>query len=114
MQASFTVYGPAYDDRLDGPRLRRQHQQIREWMLAHGGWRTLAEIREALGYSDASISAQLRHLRKPQFGSYRVEKRRRNGRGTWEYRVSRQEKCAAPAVQAVMTFPSEVRTAHGV
>lgn len=114
MQASFTVYGPAYDDWIDGARLRRQHEHIREWMLAHGGWRTLAEIREALGYSDSSISAQLRHLRKPRFGCYRVEKRRRNGKGTWEYRVSQQEKSAAPAVQSVTTFPSEVRHAHGV
>ena len=114
MNATAKSYGPAYDDRLDGPRLQRQHEQIRDWMLAHGHWKTLAEIREALGYSDASISAQPRHLRKPQFGSYRVEKRGRNGKGTWEYRVLRQEKSAALAVQAVMTFPSAVRPVHGV
>ncbi len=80
-------FGPAYDERLDGARFRRQHQEIQYSMLAHGGWRTLAEIREALEYSDASISAQLRHLRKARFGSYQVEKRRRDGGGSWEYRV---------------------------
>jgi hypothetical protein len=44
------------------------------------------------GYASASISAQLRHLRKPQFGSHCVEKRRRphkDGKvgGTYEYLV---------------------------
>lgn len=108
-----STFGLAYNPKLDGERIQKQQDRVREWMLAHGGWGTLAEIRDALGYSDASISAQLRHLRKPQFGSYRVEKRRRNRRGTWEYRVLRQEKSAALAVQSVMTFPSEVRAAHG-
>jgi hypothetical protein len=49
-------------------------------------------------YGEASISAQLRHLRKPSFGGFRVEKRRREGEdtaanaktaapGKWEYRI---------------------------
>lgn len=92
--------GPAYDKHLDGPRLRRQHEAIRDWMLAHGSWRTLVEMRESLGYPESSISAQLRHLRKPQFGSYVVEKRRRHASGTWEYRV-------LPPPQAVMSFAQE-------
>lgn len=51
-------------------------------------WRTLSEIAQVLGYPEASISAQLRHLRKPDFGSYLVDKRRRpNSPGYWEYRV---------------------------
>jgi hypothetical protein len=83
------TYGPAYDGNRDRARLHKQHEGIRDWMLTHGGWRTLIEIREALGYPESSISAQLRHLRKRQFGSYCVEKRRRHGAGTWEYRVSR-------------------------
>jgi hypothetical protein len=82
-----STFGSAFDKRIDGERLRCQHEIIRDHMLAHGGWRTLVEIRAALGYSDASTSAQLRHLRKPQFGSYQVEKRRRGSSGTWEYRV---------------------------
>jgi hypothetical protein len=49
-------------------------------------------------YPPASISAQLRHLRKPQYGAHVVEKRRREtdevGRleeqGTvWEYRLAK-------------------------
>jgi hypothetical protein len=82
-----TTYGPSFDRQLDGARLQRQHEAIRDFMLAHGGWRTLAEIHEALHFPEPSISAQLRHLRKRQFGSYQVEKRRRDGAGTWEYRV---------------------------
>jgi hypothetical protein len=65
-------------------------------MLARNGWKTLAEIRQTFDYPESSISAQLRHLRKKQFGSYRVEKRRRNGlKGTWEYRVLQPGKPAA-------------------
>ena len=55
-------------------------------------WRTLAEIEGITGYPQASISAQLRHLRKPRFGSHTINKRRRgiNG-GTWEYNLERRK-----------------------
>jgi hypothetical protein len=85
--------GPAFDRQLDGSRLKHQHERIRDWMLAQSGWKSLAEMRTALNFPESSISAQLRHLRKPQFGRYRVEKRRRsNVGGTWEYRVLPPEK----------------------
>jgi hypothetical protein len=60
-------------------------------------WRSLAEIARATRYPEASVSAQLRHLRKSRFGGYRVRKRLRRSesgerefqRGpTWEYRVA--------------------------
>jgi hypothetical protein len=57
-----------------------QLEAIRELMLAaskRGEWLTLAEIAEPTEFGEASISAQLRHLRKPQHGAYCVEKRRR-------------------------------------
>jgi hypothetical protein len=70
---------------------------------ARGIWLTLAEIAEATEFAEASISAQLRHLRKAHHGGYHVEKRRRQSvRGAatmrkirdtrrgpmiWEYRV---------------------------
>lgn len=79
------TFGPAYDDAKDGARIGKQMDHIRWFMLGHGGWRTLAEIEKAIGYPQASISAQLRHLRKPRFGGYEVEKRRRGNQ--WEYRV---------------------------
>src|ERR1700680_4085562 len=56
---------------------------IRELMLAaatRGEWLTLAEIANPTEFGAASISAQLRHLRKPCHGRYRVEKRRRRSR----------------------------------
>lgn len=76
--------GPLYE-RSDAPRLSDQHLRIKALML-DGKWRTLAEIRIATGYPEASISAQLRHLRKDRFGGHRVDPRKRSG-GTWEYRV---------------------------
>lgn len=61
-----------------------------------GAWLTLAELTKLTHYPPASISAQLRHLRKPQYGAHVVEKRRREmeevGRieergAVWEYRL---------------------------
>lgn len=85
--ANRRTFGPAFDPAKDGARVGKQHEAIRDFMLARGGWLTLAEIEDAVGYPQASISAQLRHLRKPQFGSWRVDKRRRASGGTWEYAV---------------------------
>ena len=81
-----TVYDPAQDD----ARLTRQLGRV--WScMASGHWRTLAEIEAATGDPAASISAQLRHLRKPRFGGYTVERRARGDRahGLFEYRVTR-------------------------
>ena len=81
-----STFGPAYVEKVDGARISRQHEVIRDYMLkVH--WRTLIEIEAIVGYPQASISAQLRHLRKQRFGSFLVEKRRRHGGGLWEYRV---------------------------
>ena len=76
---------------------------IRELMVAkaRGGWLTLKEIADRTEFAEASISAQLRHLRKRGHGNYCVQKRVRKQirrralagpavcRGaTWEYRVA--------------------------
>jgi hypothetical protein len=45
--------------------------------VVRGAWLTLNEIAKATEFGEASISAQLRHLRKKEHGGYRVEKRRR-------------------------------------
>ena len=60
------------------------------------GWMTLHEISELTNYGEASISAQLRHLRKPHFGGYVVVKRRRGSvmNGAWEYRIAGHCECA--------------------
>lgn len=84
MRRTFT-HGPAYSESLDGKRLADQREVIRAFML-NREWLTLREIADDLGYPESSVSAQLRHLRKPEFGLHNVEKRRRAG-GLWEYRV---------------------------
>lgn len=80
---------------------RRQRDVLRDVMLSASQcdtWLTLDELTMLTHYPPASISAQLRHLRKPEFGGYEVEKRQRvSGRilhgedfGTvWEYRLRR-------------------------
>jgi hypothetical protein len=79
--------GPVYDLAVDQARLTKQLGRVFD-LMQDGQWRTLNEIAAATGDPHASISAQLRHLRKPRFGSHTVEKRRRlvDG-GTWDYRL---------------------------
>lgn len=80
--------GPAYDPAVDQARLTKQLGRVFD-VMCDGRWRILQEIAEATGDPHASISAQLRHLRKPRFGGYVVQKRRRAPlSGTWEYRVA--------------------------
>lgn len=82
------TFGPAYDRRVDEPALTTQRDNIRSYLLHNSnGWYTLAQLSLSLGYPEASISSQLRHLRKFQFGSWKVDKRRRSGLRVWEYRL---------------------------
>lgn len=52
-------------------------------------WRTLREIAQATGAPEASVSAQLRHLRKRCFGGHTVNKRHRGepANGLYEYQL---------------------------
>lgn len=83
-----STFGPAFDSTLDKGRVMEQLATIRTLML-DGQPRTLGQIEQVTGYPQASISAQLRHLRKKRFGSYLVTKRRVGGvkTGLWEYSV---------------------------
>ncbi len=98
--ASAAVASGMYDAR----RLRSQRETIRDVMLSAadcGTWLTLGELRALTRYGEASISAQLRHLRKEENGGYDLVKRHRDGacaaraaadgRGdcVWEYRLGR-------------------------
>ena len=80
--------GKTFAPALDGPRLSRQLDKVRDLML-DGKWRKLRAIQDVAGGSEAAISARLRDLRKPKFGSYTVERRRAGDptAGSWEYRV---------------------------
>ena len=95
--------GSDYDPALDGARLRDQILRVYSAM-EDGGWRTLSEIAAITKDPEASISAQLRHLRKPKFGSYIVERRRRGlmTAGLWEYRLM-------PPTTAVPAAPSAIK-----
>jgi len=55
--------------------------------MKDGKWYTLDEIHKATNDPHASISAQLRNLRKERFGSHVIEKRCKGNRsnGLWEY-----------------------------
>lgn len=90
--------GPAYDAGIDRARLTHQHLRIRELML-DGTWRTLAEISATTGDPPASVSAQLRHLRKPRFGQWLLDRRKRGDRkrGLFEYRLLSPDPGARPA-----------------
>lgn len=78
--------GETYDSGGDRVRLNNQLQKVFEVMF-DGKWRTLKEIEEVTAFPQASISARLRDLRKPKFGSYTVDRRLRGSRmkGLYEY-----------------------------
>ena len=81
---------------------RRQRDVLCDVMLSAREcetWLTLEELAKLTHYPPASISAQLRHLRKPEFGGFVVEKQPRSMEavlrgedfGTvWEYQLRRR------------------------
>lgn len=97
---------------------RRQRDVLCDVMLSASQcetWLTLEELAKLTHYPPASISAQLRHLRKREFGGYEVEKRKRlSGRilhgedfGTvWEYRLQ----CGVRRIAETHTSRGEGRT----
>lgn len=78
--------GSDYDHDRDAPRLTEQIKRVFEVLSTHQ-WVTLAEIAAATGDPEASISAQIRHLRKARFGSWDIQKRH-NGNGLYSYRMT--------------------------
>jgi len=81
--------GSTYSRERDGSRLTRQAERVKA-LMADGQWRTLAQISEATGDPQASVSARLRDLRKRRNGGHTVE-RRHLGDGLYEYRVAVNE-----------------------
>lgn len=87
---------------------RRQRDVLCDVMLSASQcdtWLTLDELAMLTHYPPASISAQLRHLRKQEFGGYEVEKRQRFAGGilrgedfgtVWEYRLQPALRKATP------------------
>lgn len=81
--------GPCYDEAADQQRLTGQILRVFD-AIKDGRWRTLGEIAAEIGDPEASVSAQLRHLRKKRFGAWVIDKRRRGAAttGLWEYRMN--------------------------
>lgn len=77
--------GQTYDHARDGLRLAAQHQRVLAYMSS-GRWYTLRELASLTGDPEASISARIRDLRKPKFGSYQVI-REYVARGLYRYRL---------------------------
>jgi hypothetical protein len=88
--------------------VRSQREVLRDVMMSAaecGSWLTLRELSTTTQFGEASISAQLRHLRKPRYGSFVVEKKVRKDaivrdeeRGAiWEYRLRKERPVDARA-----------------
>ena len=82
-----------------------QREVLRDVMLAagkYGAWMTLRELARLTRYGEASISAQLRHLRRAECGGYVLEKRVREAEVVgseehfvvWEYRLTQRRRLA--------------------
>lgn len=78
--------GVDYQPELDFVRLTGQLKKIKD-LMNDGLWRSLSTISKTTMIPEASVSAQLRNLRKPRFGAHIVERKRDTN--TWFYRVVR-------------------------
>ena len=65
--------GDDYAPGRDNKRLLPQLDRVKNVMV-DGKWHTLAHISKATGDPAPSVSAQLRHLRKPKFGGHTINK----------------------------------------
>jgi hypothetical protein len=82
--------GDDYVPERDDVRLTGQIKRVFD-LMSDGKERTLDGISARTGYPSASISAQLRHLRKPRFGGHTVHKRYGNN-GLYFYRLEVNKK----------------------
>jgi hypothetical protein len=81
--------GHSYEPHFDYQRLTGQLKRVADFM-ADGCWRTLSEISEQTGGTEASVSARLRDLRKDKYGA-RVILRQRVSRGLFRYRLDEKQ-----------------------
>lgn len=85
MNAPVGFDGQTFDAERDAVRLTGQLHRVKA-LMADGGWRTLREIADAVGGSEAGVSARLRDMRKSRFGGCEVVRARVDG-GLYRYRV---------------------------
>ena len=78
---------------IDADRLTTQLGRVYRLMI-DGQWRTLAEIANHVGGSEAGVSARLRDFRKEKiqaiYGTLTVERERVEQSGLWVYRLSQK------------------------
>ena len=88
LKSTIRFNGSDYSPKFDNIRLSKQILRVFDAMK-DSQWRTLGEIESITGDPQASLSAQLRNLRKQRFGSHEVFKQIRGERkdGLYEYRL---------------------------
>lgn len=79
-------FGSTYDAAFDFTRLNAQQARVWE-VVKDGKFHTLAEISARTGDPEASVSARLRDLRNMH--GCKVDRRRQESGGTYEYAVRR-------------------------
>tara|TARA_R100001510_G_C7653650_1_gene211965 strand:+ start:3249 stop:3587 length:339 start_codon:yes stop_codon:yes gene_type:complete len=77
--------GDDYKKNRDEKRLRGQILRVFN-CVKDGEWKALRVIAQTTNDPEASVSAQLRNLRKERFGGYKIEKRYIKN-GLYEYRM---------------------------
>lgn len=77
--------GSDYKPERDDARLTSQLSRVFNCLVG-GKWLPLHEIADRTGDPEASVSAQLRHLRKPKHGAHTVNKRHVKN-GLYEYQL---------------------------
>jgi len=77
--------GLTFDPVLDQERMKIQLGRV-FCEMRDQDWHTIPELQQKCGGSEAAISARIRDLRKPQFGSYEIITQRVKA-GLWRYRL---------------------------
>jgi len=84
--------GADYQSPRDDARLTAQYARV-FGLMQDRLWRSLREIAEVTGDPPASVSAQLRHMRKKRFGGHTVN-RVHIGNGLYLYQlIANEETC---------------------
>lgn len=84
-QSELDFDGADYIPARDRKRLTGQIQAIYS-LIKDGKYRTLSEISRTTGAPEASVSAQLRNLRKARFGAHEIGRRHITS-GLYEYNM---------------------------
>ena len=99
--------GADYRAPRDQARLSTQLERVKDAMI-DGQWRSLEQIADLAQAPQTSVSAQLRNLRKPEFGSWLVD-RRHIDRGLYEYRLRAQSQADLFEQKTVKPTRAEMR-----